>query len=859
MLEHIYKTQVRPILQSTGGLTKEKIENFFENGFNRTCTNSDFETVILSVDQLEQIKKRAIKDFVFEVEHLYIRGEGLNNDESEHNELDKAEWTYYWKHRNYLIDNVYPTNPNIVESIDYETDQIIKKLPDPTEQETFLEKGLVLGYVQSGKTANFTHLISKASSIGYKFVIVLGGMTNALRNQTQYRLDKELSGNSWGDKTANFVNWHRSEPKYRMLTGQPNYDFGQNYDGDFRIPQSGFSETFAHSNDVHICVIKKLARDNGNSFGSTIGRLLRWIEITNDTGTFPPTLIIDDEADQASVDGTDVDDGDTDPTVINRAVRTLISKFPQVAYVGYTATPFANIFIDMDQEHNGLPDLYPDDFIWSLPEPEQYFGTKVFFKNNSEYYREIENEDEKELVNQGDLTEALSKAILDFSFATMVRRARGDDKHCAMLVHTDHRNLYHGTVADTIQRYLDSILALTDLTDIRAKWIQYISESEKIVNQNGYTKEKYSFESANFLGDKWDETFVSVVNEAKVKVVNAKNEALDYSDPTSKTMICVGGNILSRGLTIEGLTISYYLRNPGNLDTLLQMARWYGYRIGYEDLVRVYTTKSLFENFSEAMLIEDDLREELRRYVEEKGTPRDFAPRVRAHSRMMPTAKMGRAHRSQSYNNRMVQTFQMSRHVPSLESNNTLIENLINKLGVQISDQVGVANKVTSAEIIEFLKSYTKFNKDYESIDFEDLISFVESRNKLGELLEWDVGCRGRRVKYPNSNIDSLGLNPVKRSARGGTGWNEVGNNYVNIGVISDSNDFGHEALQFPKLMFYPICRVESNSFQVCDVKKKKPILPETVIPDLNFNPIGFAIGFPRSKSPAAGIEYWQQ
>src|SRR5690606_37660777 len=261
----------------------------------------------ISEEVKTQLLLKCKKEFGFyTTNHIYIKGQGIYND-SDEIELDKENWHYYQRHRNYLNDIVYTDNESIVNALDYETDQIIKKFPKPNDLETFSKKGLVIGYVQSGKTANFTHLISKAASIGYRFVVVLAGMTDTLRLQTQFRLDKELIGeNGSGIKDLKTIKWLRGEDKFNSLTRLPDKNIKKD-NGDFYYPTSNFTDHFEKSSDVTIAIIKKLARDGQDRFQSVIGNLINWINSAYDKDTIKnvPILIIDDEADQASIDAND--------------------------------------------------------------------------------------------------------------------------------------------------------------------------------------------------------------------------------------------------------------------------------------------------------------------------------------------------------------------------------------------------------------------------------------------------------------------------------------------------------------------------------------------------------------------------
>lgn len=874
----IYEVHVRPQLQAYGaGLSQDEVSVYIQELPNQLRIGRD--EIEIDNEVRDNLVDYALTDFgLKETEHVYIRGGGFFRNDEE-TELEKETWRYYHKHRNFISDHVFSGQPNVVESIDFETDQIIKKIPNPTKEgnEQYLNKGLVLGYVQSGKTANFTHLISKAASIGYKFIVVLAGMTNTLRNQTQYRIDRELTGNNqfYNDGGTAFVRWNKSEEKYLSLTRAPSVQ--SNDDGDFHIPVSNFSSHFGSTNDVSIAVVKKLARigNEHSPFGSVLGRLIRWIENrTDQQAKMPPLLIIDDEADQASIDASDPDQ---EPTTINHAIRYLISLFDQVSYVGYTATPFANVFIDANDTFNNLPDLYPEDFIYSLPEPSNYFGANQFFGANANgelaYINTVPDNERAAINNVGDgnLTESLVDAFWDFVFATMIRRFRGDNGNSGFMIHTDHRNVYQDIVRNKVVAYRDEIKDDFNVNqmglrqEIEQHWERYSGKCIEIATASGYNHQLPDFD-----GDRFFETSKEIISRIVIKVVNSKEDNLSYqSGEDLSTLICIGGNIMSRGVTIEGLTISYYLRESPKYDTLLQMARWYGYRVGYEDLLRVYTTQTIKEYYEYIMGVEEDLRSEVRRYQEERLTPREFAPRVRAHMRMLPSAKMGVASRQKSYSKQSAQTIYFSRDVDVLSHNDMVVREFLEKLNVQYVHGSGNYDflEAEPSLLLGFLNDFILADAEIRSFDVDDVLRYLNVRTNSGEILSFDVRVAGRANPREGAQNEEFGndivIYPVKRNARKGTGWRYLEDGLVNIGVISDSNDIpsvDEEDLARPRLIIYSVDYVNSNSFKEVTRNPDGSIeYGETAINGLNFNPKGFALVFPPSQTQAGEYDYYQQ
>jgi hypothetical protein len=693
---------------------------------------------------------------------------------------------------------------------------------------------------------------------------VLAGMTDTLRMQTQFRIDKELIGsNSLGIEGLKTIKWLPGEEKFNSLTGLPNKSIKKD-NGDFYIPVNNFTDLFDKTNDVTIAIIKKLARSNGDKFSSTIGNLINWVEsrYDNDLSKMPPVLIIDDEADQASIDVTDED---SDPTIINHAIRKLISLFPKSVYVGYTATPFANVFINPMNEFMGLEDLYPKDFIYALPEPEDYFGSNRFFgiKNKDNEIAIIEKlaDNEKEIVNDEEhgITTNLKEAINNFIFSIVIRRFRKNDTYCGMMIHTDHRNLYHNTVYAKVKEYIFNIICNQDTYD---SFKNFKNKSQSIGRLQGVVNE---FPDFNFKEFETEFNLVlfylkEIKNEKtkNIKVINSKEDKLDYINEELKYLICIGGNIMSRGVTIEGLTITYYLRDTLKYDTLLQMGRWFGYRKGYEDLLRIFTTQIITENFEFVMAVEDDLRNEVNRYIDEDLTPIDFAPKVRAHMRMQPTAKMGNSTLTKSYSQQTVQTIYFSRELNLLNQNYKIGKELIEKyanLFTQIDqlDYKLIASKLNTEDLINFIKEY-KYSV-YNSFNVNDIIKYIQQRIKATEIIDFDIIISGIRNLKNNSKATQISdfiINPVKRNLRKSKGKEYIMENIVNVGVISDTTDIKiAEENKRLTLILYFIDRLNSDAFNISDEKYNAD--------DLKINPLGFTLVFPKTNISNGEINYYQQ
>jgi hypothetical protein len=588
------------------------------------------------------------------------------------------EWNpstgYYWlKQREYLMDRL-GWNQADVGSLDDATDRILSHLEDPRPDgpAEFDVRGLVMGYVQSGKTANFCALAAKAADAGYKLVIILSGIHNSLRLQTQRRIDRALGIDPTGV----------SEPapgrRWIALTQRTLH-------GDFRA--GSIDANVLQGNEHVLLVCKKNA--------SVLRRLTRWME--NRAPASLPVLIIDDEADQASIntggnrppaqedsdlapddlDDPQQTDDELDPSVINGLVRTLVRSFARVSYVAYTATPFANVLINhLAIDREVFQDLYPRDFIVALPRPNGYTGAERLFGREAMPGEhdglpaldiiDLVPEHEADLLTPRgqdvDLYDpvvypSLRTAFLDFVLATAGRLHRsGTDVSATMLIHTHHRKPVQNRLGERLHEFVSEVRQCWryDRQAIRPELIERWNRAFRPVIVSVDATRDVRFESIEEEVDRFFRDPVPVL------VLNSDSaDFLDYeADPNLKAVV-VGGNRLSRGLTLEGLLVSYYVRRTEYFDTLMQMGRWFGYREQYVDLARIWTTEELAGWFRDLAFAEEELRREIARYERENLTPLDFGPRIRSHPAMMITArnKMGSARTiSQNYSGYMLQT-----------------------------------------------------------------------------------------------------------------------------------------------------------------------------------------------------------
>lgn len=687
--------------------------------------------------------------------------------------------SYYWKRlENFLsheLSRKYGSKNagKIVRSIDEATLSIMEKLANP-KRNKFNYKGLVLGYVQSGKTANFTALIAKAADAGYKLIIVLAGIHNVLRRQTQVRLDRELTGERDIDGPENYIELPGAAKTWNRLTTAHN---------DFSTDNLGMFSNYCQRETPTIAIVKKNVR--------VLERLINYCqEAPEKLRQNMPVLIIDDEADQASVDGN-ANDPDSDPTTTNERIRSLLGLFPRKAYVGYTATPFANVLIDMSTEHATLEDdLYPRNFIVSLPEPEGYFGTAMIFQGDlSDRFVQVAEDEGNELIRHHEITEHLSQAVDQFMIACAIRNLRGDKmKPMSMLVHISHRIQVMTTIQEIIRKYVDSIKGRYNNPTFSGKLKDQLKEIFNI-----YIEDSSAINSdlnlSNEMPD-WEETwneFSNVFDILQVMELNSSSDdTLDYTTGEEIKVIAVGGNQLSRGLTLEGLMISYYLRASQQYDTLLQMGRWFGYRQGYEDLTRVHTTNQIWGFFEHLALVEEELRSEIYRYEEEEKTPVQMAVAIRDHRNLNVTApnKIGAARLKQtSYSGKSIQTIWLPLDQPEiLRANYNLGDSFIQKIDSQVgftnvnNGGVYLANEKIDGEFIleEFLNKYNFVNRERtggRGLDEESLLSYIFRRlnDSNPELSKWSfavVGNSSPTKQNPTVNYGGLSINRIQRSRK---------------------------------------------------------------------------------------------
>lgn len=542
---------------------------------------------------------------------------------------------FFWNRYKRYLEEVKHWNPRVTANLGKVSDEILDLCGDPSES-NFLIKGLVLGDVQSGKTANYTAICNKAADTGYRIIIILAGIQEKLRQQTQERLDTEFTGR----KSEYYL-----DPKAEQ--GIKNTPVGVGRFGHdkkivaFTSVTKDFDSGVLRSNNLGIenvnCPVVLVVKKNKR----ILNNLIKWLSSNNTLNTAGqielPLLLIDDEADNASVN---TKDPDSSPAAINDCVRRLLGKFSKATYLGITATPFANIFIDPGKDD----DLFPADFIYALSAPTNYIGADRIFGDDGDFSEMLRPIDTLELEQVfppkhkkdlivSDLNDELIEAANYFLLVNAVRDLRGDtSEHRSMMVHVSRFTNVQNQIAEIFTAWLDQVKS-----DLR-NYSQLASEkAERISSIHALHEVWKKYALSIVSGADWEEILRTYLYRAvapiDVRAVNMRTGAssLDYFNHKNDGLrvIAVGGNSLSRGLTLEGLCVSYFYRNTQMYDTLLQMGRWFGYRPNYSDLVKIWMSQDAIDWYSQITRATNELKDEIIAMRNAHQTPREFGLKVR--------------------------------------------------------------------------------------------------------------------------------------------------------------------------------------------------------------------------------------
>lgn len=867
------------------------------NSLNLTVSPEDFKKLRNEFEykyHIQQKEGTSIVDDYYEQRDWY----SIKSTEENYNE-------FFWKrYRDYLIRDV-KLNINSVNKLDNDTlPDLMNLLGDPSSQSPFFRRGLVIGDVQSGKTSTYTGLICKAADAGYKIVILLTGVTETLRSQTQKRIEAGIIGKS-------ITGLKGKQPKVvkRVGVGKDNgpikvtamtsleYDF---------IGSSDQITTSLASHQLVMFIVKKNTK--------VLDKLYHWLCNMNadstDNKIHFPLLLIDDEADNASINTSKDED---DPTKTNEIIRKLAHVFTQTTYVGFTATPYANVFINPDTTEEMLnDDLFPKNFIYVLQPPSNYIGAaKIFgkdaeYKNSLVWIQDIEEPLDFENFNTdnfhykhkkewtGILPNSIKTSVYCFFLANVVRDLRGDSLEPRTMMINISRFV-------KVQKYIKK--------EIELLFDEVYSEIR--INFSDNQKKNESLQLYKDLKDCWykyyphldidwyvvsqKENLISAIQNIEILVINSSKNSgkLDYEKNPHLRAIAIGGLALSRGLTLEGLLVSYFYRNTSTYDVLMQMGRWFGYRKNYEDLFRIWTSKKSADWYNEISENTEDLKKDIFRMREAKLTPEYFGLRVRNDSNeLMITSrnKMRLAvdHIEQvSYWGSVFDTPYIDPDLRNISKNLEQTKQFIDNLSVdgftikreeEIAKGMFFVRNIPVDRIIKFLKELfiSPFNTKF---DTTQIIEFLNTT--IDEILaKWDIvlieGSRdAKSLNKAYELTSSINLVPIQRGftlhknkisiggksgklssptdSRNGLSKKQIDEAKAKALLAGDWNGisstinqevwFNHVPERNPLLMIYLI-----------DLKSEGlTITEQSYLDNLNNTPlIGLSIGFPKSKSSHA-------
>ncbi|WP_152017760.1 Z1 domain-containing protein [Aliarcobacter butzleri] len=702
-------------------------------------------------------------------------------------EQEKNDSNYYWNRLKKYHEKSLP--PEVIKTIDEDTDMVMDNIGNPSLEE-FDIYGMVVGHVQSGKTANYSSLLCKAADAGYKFIVVIAGDKNNLRDQTQERLNEAFLGKNdnklvgVGLIESNNIKIPISlttvEKDFNIRDADKNSQGGLNFDNSFTTPI--------------LLVIKKNT--------STLTNVISWIKSqSNNRISNHAMLVIDDESDYASINTKD----EEDPTTINKKIRALLNLFHKSSYVAYTATPYANIFIDHEvkemknvyldnknKENDLSEDLFPSDFIYALDAPSNYFGAReIFIKNTEKYiinindYQEIiptnHKKDDDLTTLPNSLYEAISIYILNISIRYL--RKQGN-KHNSMLIHISRFSDMHSKIAFLVNSHLQIIKA-----DIKSYGKLQNAETQSLIIKKLHD---LYIKKLDFVEFKWEDILSKLVDIIDTIVVREEHQKsklrIEYRKDITSNIIAVGGMSLARGFTLEGLSVSYFIRSTIFYDTLMQMGRWFGYRTGYEDLCKIYMPLETENYFRQIIEATEELMLDFKEIAKENKTPLDFGLAVKQHpdSLLQVTAKNKRKNtqvlpHKMNLNGVLKETVRFSKEQKVHAQNLSVLVDLVKGLDYKLSDNKSpfIFREIERETIEKFLNDFIihkrsvidnlmpiKFIQEYvKNIDTKwDIVLYS---GKQQEIAIGSIITQAQLRNNPNDKGDYIEL--ARRKASSGT------------------------------------------------------------------------------------------
>ena len=778
-------------------------------------------------------------------------------------------------------------NKDIINELDKTTDEIMDLLGNPEQEEPFLRRGLCIGDVQSGKTSTYIGLLNKAADANYRVIILLTGTIEKLRRQTQQRIDEGFIGLD----------------SYAFTLEKGTVQVGV---GAIDPTTSGWAVTSTTS-DFNAATAKRIVGQLSTISApvifvlkknkSVLEKLEHWLRFYNAnkvTKTISlPMLLIDDEADNASVN-TKQDD----VTAINKGIRKLLALFERSNYVGFTATPYANVFIDPDSEEEMLKhDLFPRDFIYALEAPYNYIGARLMFGENAPYGYMLESNDDCEQAlpikhtkydELAYIPDSLKEAMAAFFIANAVRDLRGDTKsHRTMMINISRFIDVQNQITRVIDNYFRDVRReIHNYYLLGKEALRY--DSFKLIKRvyEQYFAEQRFPELKQFSWEEIQAVLYPAIARIEIRTINGGNapKNLDYENyekapnDIGLRLIAVGGLSLSRGLTLEGLCTSYYYRNSSMYDTLMQMGRWFGYRDKYKDVCKVWMPALSMSYYAYISMATDELRAEVRRMQDEDMTPRDFGLAVRSDIKGLLVTATNKMRSAKDYettinfSGKVVETryLHSSKDVldRNLEATTSFLEAVQAEYTLHRDDQElelrhPQFQNVRKDLIVDYLKSFSVHTMNSDFIIHDLVNMFTEDTESIFDT--WDILIAQGRENPPAPFAGIKDIVPVKRGfayrkdtkslqmsgknsrlgskdlAKGGLSPETVAKMEATGGsagkAFSEDFYFNTGIDRNPLLVIYPVLLSEGDG---------KDAVKHAITTKINYPVVGLSIGIPR-------------
>jgi hypothetical protein len=784
---------------------------------------------------------------------------------------DSIAWDYSDRYFTHLLKS--GRSLKVVEETRRSSISILSKMADPKSIAEVYNKGLVVGAVQSGKTGNFNAVINRAIDSGYGLIIVLSGIMEDLRSQTQKRIESDVIGEGTidsGERTG--VKGVGKIVRFG-LQGGSRVDQVKTLTSENRDFSKTLKELDHTLNDKYVLVCKKNV--------SVLKNLIIWLHNSLENGKDKhniPLLILDDEADNASLNNMGAK-GREYASKTNGHIRAILEMFHVKSYLGYTATPFANVLQDrneytdndwpirykfkgeeLEKQLKLVDNIFPDDFIELLNPPSNYVGAKQIFETITPIDNQTDDNEKIPLVapsvddyienfptrvyeKDGDIMGVLNFAnkneweertglggYLDFDTFSEYRRetraALKEDQfpkvlpeslqiavkcfiltlgiresriprmvksqlhqpHNTMLVHISRFTFWQNRTKILIEEYTNEIISRINTdnpsndssiySELEKLWYSNYGYAHIIENINSYLPQGYEDEFMSpIVFESIKPILINAVKGVEVKAINSyTKDSLEYPKNAPKKIIAIGGNRLSRGFTLEGLTINYFIRATNYSDALLQMGRWFGYRPGYLDCCKIFTTKDSLDNFNSTTKCIEELEAEFIKMEEQGRSPENFVLRVKKHPGTLkitrPSILKNAKEVKWSYQDQLVMTTQLKVDKKSIESIwNNFIKNIAPKFNMVNEDEDLIYFKISGQEVIDLLRNQPN---NFNDKDSEFMTKFIELSNSKGLLNSWTIalkitGSAPTPLSKQEAGVDtSLAIKEIKLARRSG-------------------------------------------------------------------------------------------